>query len=110
MNHVAKYICGSLGLAALTAHPALAQERPNIVLFLVDDMGLMDTSVPFDVDADGNPVRRPLNDWYRTPWHGTPCAAGHPFHHVLRPKRQLALARLADDRAECRTSSHHKLD
>lgn len=67
MNHVAKYICGSLGLAALTAHPAFAQERPNIVLFLVDDMGLMDTSVPFDVDADGNPVRRPLNDWYRTP-------------------------------------------
>ena len=23
------------------------QERPNIIVFLVDDMGLMDTSVPF---------------------------------------------------------------
>lgn len=42
-------------------------EHPNIILFLVDDMGLMDTSVPFDVDDNGNPVRNPLNDWYRTP-------------------------------------------
>ena len=24
-----------------------AAEKPNIILFLVDDMGLMDTSVPF---------------------------------------------------------------
>ena len=27
--------------------------KPNIILFLVDDMGLMDTSVPFVVDAKG---------------------------------------------------------
>ena len=46
---------------------AYAQDRPNIILFLVDDMGLMDTSLPFDVDAEGNPVRQPLNDWYHTP-------------------------------------------
>ena len=51
--------------AAVT--PTLAQERPNIVVFLVDDMGLMDTSLPFDVDKNGNPLRQPLNDWYRTP-------------------------------------------
>ncbi len=44
-----------------------AAEKPNIVIFLVDDMGLMDTSVPMLVDADGNPKRYPLNDWYRTP-------------------------------------------
>jgi len=41
--------------------------RPNIVLFLVDDLGLMDTSVPMLTDGKGNPVRHPLNDWYRTP-------------------------------------------
>ena len=44
-----------------------AQDRPNIVVFLVDDMGLMDTSLPFIVDKDGNPERQPLNDWYHTP-------------------------------------------
>ena len=38
-------------LAALSAAATLAaQERPNIVVFLVDDMGLMDTSVPFITD------------------------------------------------------------
>ncbi len=42
-------------------------ERPNIMVFLVDDMGVMDTSVPFLTDADGNPKRYPLNDFYRTP-------------------------------------------
>ena len=44
-----------------------AQDKPNIVVFLVDDMGLMDTSVPMLTDADGTPKRYPLNDWYRTP-------------------------------------------
>ena len=40
---------------------------PNIIVFLVDDMGLMDTSVPFIIDALGNPVKYPLNDYYLTP-------------------------------------------
>ena len=30
-----------------------AEGSPNIILFLIDDMGLMDTTVPFVVDADG---------------------------------------------------------
>ena len=56
----------TLGMA-LAGTAVQAQERPNIVLFLVDDMGVMDTSVPFLTDGKGNPVRYPLNDWYRTP-------------------------------------------
>lgn len=44
-----------------------AVERPNVVVFLVDDMGVMDTSVPFLTDASGRPERFPLNDFYRTP-------------------------------------------
>ena len=56
----------SLGLV-LAGTGLWAQDRPNIVLFLVDDMGLMDTSVPFLTDGRGAPVRYPLNDWYRTP-------------------------------------------
>lgn len=58
-------LAGALCGACLTG--VHAQERPNIIVFLVDDMGLMDTSVPFVVDGEGNAVKQPLNEWYRTP-------------------------------------------
>lgn len=49
-------------ILAVTALPALAQQqKPNIILFLVDDMGWQETSVPFHKE------RTPLNDRYRTP-------------------------------------------
>ncbi len=41
--------------------------RPNIIVFLVDDMGVMDTSVPFLTDDEGHPKIYPLNRYYRTP-------------------------------------------
>ena len=41
--------------------------RPNVIVFLVDDMGVMDTSVPFLTDSKGTPKRYPLNDFYHTP-------------------------------------------
>lgn len=41
--------------------------KPNIIFFMVDDMGLMDSSVPMLTDENGNPQRHLLNDWYRTP-------------------------------------------
>lgn len=44
-----------------------AEKLPNIVVMLVDDMGIMDTSVPFLTDEQGRPKRYPLNDFYRTP-------------------------------------------
>ena len=53
--------------AFLSCTQLLAQDRPNIILFLVDDMGLMDTSVPFIADKNGETHRYPLNDWYHTP-------------------------------------------
>jgi arylsulfatase A-like enzyme len=40
---------------------SIAAERPNIILFLVDDMGWQDTSVPFHSE------RTPFNDHFRTP-------------------------------------------
>ena len=54
-------------ISALSAVSAFSAEKPNIMVFLIDDMGVMDTSVPFLTDADGKPERHPLNDWYRTP-------------------------------------------
>ena len=39
----------------------LAQQQPNIILFMVDDMGWQDTSVPFWTQ------RTPLNNTYETP-------------------------------------------
>jgi arylsulfatase A-like enzyme len=50
----------------LLCSAALAAQ-PNIVVMLVDDMGVMDTSLPFLTDSAGKPVRYPLNDYYRTP-------------------------------------------
>ena len=56
-----------VGSLILSVQLVSAQERPNVIVFLVDDMGVMDTSLPFLCDEDGTPVRYPLNDWYRTP-------------------------------------------
>ena len=55
-----------LGLLSLCA-TLQSSDRPNIMIFLVDDMGVMDTSVPFLTDESGSPKRYPLNDYYRTP-------------------------------------------
>ncbi|MGB1130700.1 MAG: sulfatase-like hydrolase/transferase, partial [Haloferula sp.] len=56
-----------LFLAAALITSATAAEKPNILVFLVDDMGLMDTSVPFLTDNEGKPKAHPLNELYRTP-------------------------------------------
>jgi arylsulfatase A-like enzyme len=56
-------IAQSMGNFALHSAPSL----PNILIFLVDDMGVMDTSLPFLTDATGKAKRYPLNDFYRTP-------------------------------------------
>lgn len=54
-------------LVLIGSQQVQAAEQPNIVVFLVDDMGVMDTSVPFLTDHEGKPKRYPLNDYYRTP-------------------------------------------
>jgi arylsulfatase A-like enzyme len=55
--------------------------QPNIVLFLVDDLGVMDTSVPFLTDQAGRPKRYPLNDFYRTPNLDRLAARGIRFNN-----------------------------
>ncbi|WP_299234671.1 sulfatase [uncultured Bacteroides sp.] len=56
-----------LCLMFLSSVTLYSQDRPNIVVFLVDDMGVMDTSVPFITDSNGTLLPQPLNNWYRTP-------------------------------------------
>lgn len=72
------YLCLSLLVVAI---PARAVSPPNIVIFLVDDMGVMDTSVPFLTDADGRPKRYPLNGFYRTPAMERLAASGIRFNN-----------------------------
>lgn len=60
------FILSAFVAAFLLTHSNGA-DKPNVVVFLVDDMGLMDTSVPFLTDEEGKPKRHPLNDFYRTP-------------------------------------------
>ena len=51
----------SLALASLTIPAAARGECPNIILFLVDDMGWQDTSLPFWTECT------PYNDLFHTP-------------------------------------------
>jgi len=65
---------------------------PNIIIFLVDDMGLMDTSVPVLTDSLGNVVEYPLNDYYKTPNMEKLAEQGIRFsnfyaHSVCSPSR-----------------------
>lgn len=69
--------------SAQTAVGPSAPAGPNIVVFLVDDMGVMDTSVPFMTDADGRPVRYPLNNHYRTPNMQRLAAHGIRFSNFM---------------------------
>jgi arylsulfatase A-like enzyme len=64
---------------AFSAADERAVAKPNIVIFLVDDMGVMDTSVPFLTDESGAPKKYPLNEYYRTPGMERLAARGVRF-------------------------------
>ncbi|MEL6107070.1 MAG: sulfatase-like hydrolase/transferase [Planctomycetota bacterium] len=66
LSFVVVFVVMTVGLAP-TELRAENAKKPNIMVFLIDDMGVMDTSVPFLTDESGNAKRYPLNDYYRTP-------------------------------------------
>lgn len=85
-----------LGMASCTESTS-ETNKPNIIIFLVDDMGLMDTSVPFIYDLEGNPVKYPLNSFYRTPEMEKLAEQGTRFtnfyaHSVCSPSRVSILS------------------
>ncbi|MFT5130021.1 MAG: arylsulfatase A-like enzyme [Rhodothermales bacterium] len=63
---------GAFLCCMLSLHAA-DKTRPNIILFLVDDMGWQDTSVPFHTE------RTPYNDHFRTPHMERLAAQGMKF-------------------------------
>lgn len=67
-------------LAASLVLLSAAAAPPNIVVFLVDDMGVMDTSVPFLTGPDGKAEKYPLNGYYRTPGMERLAARGIRFN------------------------------
>lgn len=72
----------SLGFLTPAGQTVAQPARPNVIIFLVDDMGIMDTSVPFLTDAAGHAKRYPLNDYYRTPSMDRLAASGIRFNNL----------------------------
>ena len=88
--NINKFIIFALFIAVSVLKAEL--HKPNIIVFLVDDMGLMDTSAPMLADENGKPQRHPLNDWYRTPNMERLASQGVRFsnfysHNVCSPTR-----------------------
>jgi arylsulfatase A-like enzyme len=69
----------SVGSSTASVKVVAGPARPNILFFLVDDMGANDTSVPFLTDAAGNDVPTAGNSYYRTPSMVTLASHGMKF-------------------------------
>ena len=107
-NRTLKELCllGGLTYSAF----GMAQERPNIIVFLVDDMGLMDTSVPFITDAQGKPVKQPLNEWYHTPNMERLASQGICFSTFYAQSVSFSLQSFTYDRTKCHSAWSDQLD
>jgi len=101
-------------LAALLLCPMVATAapaRPNILFFLVDDMGVTDTSVPFLQDAQGELIKTPLNQRYRTPHMQRLAEQGMRFtnayaYTVCTPTRVSLISGLEAPRLRITTWTH----
>ena len=108
-----KTIFISLALVgAFLTGPLFAKDKPNILFFLVDDMGVGDTSVPFFYE-DGKPKRIPTNDLYRTPHMEELAKNGRLFtqaysYSVCSPTRISLMTGQAAPRHGVTTWTHPK--
>lgn len=84
--------------------PERTDKRPNIILFMVDDMGWQDTSLPFWTQ------KTRFNELYETPQYGTPCPAGNDVYTSLCLQYQFAYPLQFVNRNKCSPSSGYQLD
>ena len=89
---LATFVYAIGGWAVSPAAMAQNADRPNIVVFLVDDMGVMDTSVPFLTDDTGAAKRYPLNDYYRTPGMQRLASQGIRFNNFYAMTSAAAMS------------------
>ena len=99
-------------LLMIAATGGSAAERPNILFFLVDDMGIGDTSVPF-LYKNGKSQKIALNDLYRTPNMQQLAANGRVFtnaysYSVCSPTRISLMTGQAAPRHRVTTWTHPK--
>lgn len=99
-------ICGmageAYGMPPGDAVPA-PKEQPNIILFLVDDMGWQDTSLPFGHSVPSTTIRTILPTW--NGWlHKAKCLR-RPMHAASVHLRVSAFYG-----NECCQASSHQLD
>lgn len=104
--HIATLLVLTLSLCAS------ATERPNILFFLVDDMGTQDTSLPFYY-PDGKPVVTANNKVFRTPNMEKLAGNGRLFtqayaYSVCSPTRVSLLTGQAAPRHRVTTWTHPK--
>ncbi|MGA0845543.1 MAG: sulfatase-like hydrolase/transferase [Luteolibacter sp.] len=97
----------------LLVHCSFAAERPNILFFLVDDMGVTDTSVGFLYDDKGQEMDAPLRKRYRTPNMERLAAQGMRFanaraYSVCTPTRASILTGQDAPRLRITTWTHPK--
>ncbi len=86
MKTIGFYLIAAALMLTSCESEEIQEQPPNIVLFLVDDMGWQDTSVPFGTE------RTPFNDRYHTPNMERLAAQGMKFTqayamHVCSPSR-----------------------
>ncbi len=80
MKHVLTSSALTIGLG-IPLHADFSHDaaKPNIIFFIVDDMGWQDTSLPFWRDANGKAKETFLNKRYRTPHMEELAAEGMMF-------------------------------
>ena len=99
------------GTATKTLRVGAGAPKPNILFFLVDDMGWQDTSVPFHHDSSGNPISGTYNTRYRTPNMETLAAQGRRFtnayaYAVCSPTRVSIMTGMNSARHHVTTWTH----